>query len=215
MFSAGRGLGDLKMMMRAMGAGMALAMSLSGAALANPNTTDPTKVPAGTYVLDKRHASLTVKIAHMGGFSHFTMRFDGLDGQFTYDPASWQSTKVTINVDPKSIDTGNAPFDKQITGYFEPDKYPALTFVSTGLQGGADGKGALSGDLTFHGVTRPVTLDVTFNGEGPGISPLGARLGFSGIAHLKRTDFNLDSMILKRFTSEDLDVIFEVEFEKK
>lgn len=203
------------MTMRAVAAGMALAMTLSGAALANPTTTDPTKVPAGAYVLDKRHASLTVKIAHMGGFSHFTMRFDGLDGDFTYDPANWQSTKLTFTIDPKSIDTGNPPFDKQIIGYFEPDKYLAFNFVSTGVQAGADGKGTVTGDLTFHGVTKPVMLDVTFNGEGPGISPLGARLGFSGTAHIKRTDFNLDSVILRRFASEDLDVIFEVEFEKK
>ncbi len=206
-------------MLRTIAAGLALSVVLGATALANPTTQDPAKVPAGSYVLDKRHASLTVKIAHMGGFSHFTMRFDGLDGDFTYDPANWQSTKVTINIDPKSIDTGNPPFDKQITGYFEPDKYPAFNFVSTGVQAGPDGvggaKGAVTGDLTFHGVTKPVTLDVTFNGEGPGISPLGARLGFSGVAHIKRTDFNLDSMILKRFASDDLDVIFEVEFEKK
>lgn len=207
-------------MTRAFAPTLILALALAaGVAAAAPSTTDPAKVPAGDYVLDKRHASLTVKIAHMGGFSHFTMRFDGLDGDFTYDPANWQSTKVTINIDPKSIDTGNPPFDKQITGYFEPDKYPAFNFVSTGVQAGPDGvggaKGAVTGDLTFHGVTKPVTLDVTFNGEGPGISPLGARLGFSGVAHIKRTDFNLDSMILKRFASDDLDVIFEVEFEKK
>ncbi|MGZ6039372.1 MAG: YceI family protein [Phenylobacterium sp.] len=203
------------MTMRAMAAGLALAIGLGGAALANPSTQDPTKVPAGTYVLDKRHASLIVKIAHMGGFSHYTMRFNGLDGDFTYDPANWQSTKVTINIDPRSIDTGNAPFDKQITGYFEPEKYLAFNFVSTGVQGGPDGKGAVSGDLTFHGVTRPVTLDVTFNGAGRGISPLGTRLGFSGTAHIKRTDFNVDNLILRQFASEDVDVVFEVEFEKK
>ena len=93
------------------------------AALATPSTTDPAKVPAGSYVLDKQHASLTVKIVHMG-FSHYTMRFDGLDGSFTYDPANWQSTKATFTVDPKSIDTNDSAFNKQIAGYFEADKYP-------------------------------------------------------------------------------------------
>lgn len=190
------------------------AMAVAGAAQANPSTTDPAKVPAGTYVLDKRHASLTVKVLHMG-FSHYTMRFDALDGSFTYDPANWQQTKASITVDPKSIDTRDPAFDKQIAGYFEAEKYPAITFVTTGLQGGADGKGTVSGDLTFHGVTKPVTLDVTFAGAGHGVTPIGARLGFSGATQIKRSDFGLSNFVLNQFTSDEIDVILEVEFEKK
>src|SRR3569623_762730 len=105
------------------------------------------------------------------GFSHYTMRFDGLDGNFTYEPANWQQTKATITVDPKSLDTHAQAFDKQITGYFEPDKYPTITFVTTSVQGTPDGKGTMTGDLTFHGVTKPVTLDVTFAGAGHGVTP--------------------------------------------
>jgi len=126
-------------------------------AMANPTTQDPAKVPAGSYELDKRHASVTLKVAHMGGFSHFTMRFDGVAGAFTYDPANWQATTVAVTIDPKTIDTGNAPFDRQIAGYFEAEKYPMITFTSTGLTAGADGKGTLTGDLNFHGVTKPVS----------------------------------------------------------
>jgi polyisoprenoid-binding protein YceI len=148
------------------------------------------------------------------GFSHYTLRFDGLDGSFTYDPANWQATKVTFTVDPKSVDTHDSAFDKQIAGYFEPDKYPAITFVSTSVQG-QDGKGTITGDLTFHGVTKPVTLDVTFAGAGHGVAPIGTRLGFSGQTQIKRSDFGLNSMILNQFTGDDVDVIFEVEFEKK
>lgn len=201
-------------MIRRIALALALAFSLAAPAHANPSTTDPAKVPAGNYVLDKRHASLTVKIVHLG-FSHYTLRLNGLDGAFTYDPANWQSTKATITVDPRSVDTHDPAFDKQIAGYFEADKYPAITFVSTGLQGGADGKGTLIGDLTFHGVTKPVSLDVTFAGAGRGIGPLGTRLGFSGSTQIKRSDFGLSSVILNLFTSDEVDLAFEVEFEKK
>ncbi|HEX2816062.1 MAG TPA: YceI family protein [Phenylobacterium sp.] len=193
---------------------LALTIGLGGAAAANPSTTDPAKVPAGSYGLDKKHASLTVKIVHMG-FSHYTMRFNGLDGGFTYDPANWQATKVTFAVDPKSVDTNDVAFNKQIAGYFEADKYPAITFAVTGLQGGADGKGTVTGDLTFHGVTKPVTLDVTFDGAGHGITPLGTRLGFSGATQIKRSDFGISNFVLNQFTGDEVDVIFEVEFEKK
>lgn len=201
-------------MSRIFATALALTLGLGGAAAAAPSTTDPAKVPAGAYVLDKRHASLTVKIVHMG-FSHYTLRLDGLDGSFTYDPANWQQTKVNFTVDPKSVDTHDLSFDKQIAGYFEPDKYPTITFVSTAVSGGADGKGTVTGDLTFHGVTKPVTLDVTFDGAGHGITPIGTRLGFSGATQIKRSDFGLTGMILNQFTSDEVDVIFEVEFEKK
>jgi len=201
-------------MMRTIAAALAVSTVLCGAALANPSTQDPAKVPAGSYVLDKRHASLTVKIVHMG-FSHYTMRFNGLDGDFTYDPANWQATKATFTVDPKSVDTNDPSFNKQIAGYFEPDKYPAITFVSTNIEGGQDGKGTMTGDLTLHGVTKPVTLDVTFDGAGHGVTPLGTRLGFSGSGQIKRSDFGLSNFVLNQFTSDDVDVIFEVEFEKK
>lgn len=192
-------------------------LTVSGSALANPSTADPAKVPAGTYVLDKRHASLTLRIAHLG-FSHYTLRMDSLDGGFTYDPANWQATKLTFTVDPKSVDTHDPAFDKQIAGYFEPEKYPAITFVSTAVEGvvqDQETKGTVSGDLSLHGVTRPVTLDVTFDGAGHGVGPLGTRLGFSGSTRIKRSDFGLSNFVLNQFTSDDVDVIFELEFEKK
>lgn len=202
-------------MTRAFAPTLILALALAaGVAAAAPSTTDPAKVPAGDYVLDKRHASLTVKIVHMG-FSHYTARFNGLEGGFAYDPANWQATKLTFTVDPRSIDTHDPAFDKQIAGYFEAEKFPAITFVSTDLQGGGDGKGTVTGDLTFHGVTRPVTLDVTFDGAGHGMTPIGTRLGFSGATRIKRSDFGVSNFVLNQFTSDDVDVIFEIEFEKK
>ncbi|HEY2752105.1 YceI family protein [Phenylobacterium sp.] len=201
-------------MIRHAAAALTVTIFLSGSAVANPTTQDPTKVPAGNYVLDKRHASLTAKVLHMG-FSHYTLRFNGLDGNFTYDPANWQATKVTFTIDPKSVDTNDPAFNKQIAGYFDADKYPDITFVSTGVQGGQDGKGTLTGDLTFRGVTKPVTLDVTFAGAGHGVVPLGTRLGFSGVTQIKRSDFGLSNSILNQFAADDVDVIFEGEFEKK
>lgn len=195
-------------------AAVAFSFGLAGAALANPVTTDPAAVPKGGYMLDKRHASLLVKVPHMGGFSRFTMRFDRLDGGFDYDPANWAATRVTITVDPTSIDTGLPDFDKTIAGpsYFDSARYPAITFVSNKVEG-ADGKGTVSGDLTFHGVTRPVVLDVTFNGAGPGMLGAGTRMGFSGIAHIKRSDFGVNAM--SQFAGDNLDLVFEVEFVKK
>lgn len=200
-------------MFRATLIAVCLALLGSGAAAADPTSRDPLKVPAGTYVLDKKHASLLVRTSHLGGFSHYTMRFNSLTGGFDYDPASWQTTKVTISVDPKSIDTEDALFSKTVAGYFEPDKYPLILFVSTALTSDAEGKGQLTGDLTFHGVTKPITLDVTFNGVGPGILGLGTRVGFSGSGVIKRSEFGVNAV--RMFAGDEVGLLFEVEFAKK
>lgn len=188
------------------------ALIASGAAAADPTTRDPVKVPAGSFALDPRHASLVVKIPHMG-FSHYTLRFNKLDGAFTYDPANWQATKVTITVDPKSVDTEDNIFSKTVAGYFEPDKYPTITFTSTGLTSDAEGHGQLTGDLTMHGVTKPVTLDVEFNGYGPGLPLMASRMGFSGSGKVNRTDFGVKAA--RPFAGDMVDLSFEVEFVKK
>jgi polyisoprenoid-binding protein YceI len=149
---------------------------------------------------------------HMG-YSRYTMRFRTLSGGFVYDPANWQAAQATITVDPTSIDTEDNAFNKTIAGWFEPEKHPAIQFVSTGLKLTGEGQGELSGDLSFHGVTRPVTLAVTFNGAGPGLLGGGTRLGFSGSGHLNRSDFQVTAM--HGYVGDQVDLEFEVEFFRK
>lgn len=201
-------------MMRTAIATVALTFGLATAALANPVSCDPTQAPKGDYGLDRRHASLIVKIPHMGGFSKFTMRFDRMDGGFSFDPANWTTTPTTITIDAASIDTGLPDFDRTIAGpaYFNAAKYPTITFVARKSEG-TDGKGTVAGDLTFLGVTRPVVLDVTFNGYGPGMLGVGTRMGFSGTGHIRRSDFGLTTM--SQFAGDDVVLIFDVEFVRK
>lgn len=200
-------------MLRRLVMAAAAALVAAGGAAANPTSRDPAKVPAGTYELDKRHASLIVKVPHMGGFSRYTMRFKELDGGFTYDPAAWQATKVTIHVDPNSIDTENAGFNKTVAGFFDAAKYPTIDFASTSLTATEEGHGQLAGDLSFHGVTRPVVLDVIFNGVGPGLLGAGTRVGFSGVGHIKRSDFGVTAA--SQWAGDEVDLSFEVEFVRK
>jgi polyisoprenoid-binding protein YceI len=197
-------------MLRTVTLACALVLGLAGIAAAEPTSRDPAKVPAGDYVLDSRHASLTMKIAHMGGFSNFAMRFDRITGGFTYDPAAWAATKVNVSIDPKSIHTGLPTFDTELAGprYFNAERHPAITFVSTAVAADPDGKGKLTGDLSFMGVTKPVTLDVVFNGVGPGMMGAGTRLGFSGTGKIKRSDFGFEAA--KAFAGDDVALDLEV-----
>lgn len=191
-----------------------LATSLATTAWAVPNSQDPARVPPGEYVLDKSHASLVVKVAHMG-FSGYTMRFDRLEGTFTYDPAAWTTTKATITVDPASISTGQPSFDRQIAGsqFLDAARYPAITFTTKALSLDAEGRGRIDGELTFHGVTRPVTLEATFNGVGSGMLGVGTRLGVSGHGRIKRSEFGVDAV--SSLVGDDVDLAFEVEFTRK
>lgn len=189
-----------------------LALATPAAALADPVSRDPVQAPAGRYQLDKRHASLVVRIPHLGGFSRYTMRFNGLDGAFDYDPANWRATRATITVDPASIDTEDAKFNTAIAGFLGVADFPQITFVTRAVEGQGP-QGRLIGDLTFHGVTRPVTLEATFNGVGPDMSGQGSRLGLSGRGRIKRSDFGVTAV--SQFAGDDVDLEFEVEFVRK
>jgi polyisoprenoid-binding protein YceI len=195
----------------ALAAVFAVAMIGAPAAFAQQMSSDPAAAPAGTYHLDKKHASVTLKLSHMG-LSYYTMRFDGIDAFYTYDPSNPAASKVDVKIDPKSVDTDSVPFNTEIAGQFlEADKYPIISFVSTAVHPGAGGKGEVVGNLTFHGVTRPITLDVVFNGTGQGMMH-EQRMGFSGVATVKRSDFGVTKYV--PLVGDDVTVLIETEFTK-
>jgi len=203
-------------------AALAAALLSAPAALAAPGVTStkPADLPAGTYVLDKTHASLTAKLTHMG-FSHYTLRFTSVDASFSYDPKAPQASKISVTVDPASIDTATGPdafglkFNKELAGdgWLEAAKFPTITFVSTSVDVGDGHKGKVTGDLTLHGVTKPVVLDVTFNGVGGGFVPGGVKTGFSASTTIKRSEFGVAKYV--PLVGDDVTLNIEVEFDKK
>jgi polyisoprenoid-binding protein YceI len=198
------------------------ALFMAPAALAAPGVSSvkPADLPAGHYVLDKSHAVLTAKLKHLG-FSNYTLRFTKLDADFQYDPKSPTTTKLNVTVDPASLDTATGAdafglkFSKELTGdgWLEAAKYPTITFVSTAIDIGDGQHGSVTGDLTFHGVTKPVVLDVTFNGVGSGMIPLTTRTGFSASTTIKRSEYGVGKYA--PLIGDDVTLNIEVEFEKK
>lgn len=185
---------------------LALAMWPLVGVAAEPSR-DPAKAPAGFYELDPGRASLAVRVPYLG-FSSSTVRFTRLTGSFAYDPAEWRSTRVSIAVDPTSAASRSGALGRRVVAALEPDKHPTIQFTSTRLDSDADGRGRLSGALTLHGVTRPVTLDIAFKGVGPQM-----RLGFSGRGRVKRSEFGVTAA--RPFVGDMLDLTFEVEFVKQ
>lgn len=201
---------------------LAVALLTAPAALAAPGVTStkPADLPAGHYVLDKTHASVVAKIKHMG-FSNYQFRFTKVDADFTYDPKAPEASKIKVTIDPGSIDTSTGAdefglkFNKELAGdgWLEANKFPTATFVSTKVEPGAGQTGKVHGDLTLHGVTKPVVLDVTFNGVGSSFVPGSVKTGFSASTTIKRSDFGVSKYV--PLVGDDVQLNIEVEFDKK
>lgn len=192
---------------------LAACLMVQPARAAGVTSRDPERLPAGDYVLDKAHASLVARVSHMG-FSRYTLRFTRFDASFSYDPALAGQTRITVTVDPTSLDTGSAGFSQALAtgaGWLNAGAYPKITFVSTAVTQGPDGTGQVAGELTFLGVTRPLVLDVRWNGVGSGLIG-GTRTGFSATARLKRSDFGNRTDLA--VVGDEVDFEIEVEFYK-
>jgi polyisoprenoid-binding protein YceI len=185
---------------------------LAGPAAALAASQNPADLPTGRYALDKKHASVTAKVLHMG-VSVYTMRFDTVDAGFTYDPAHPTDAKVTASVDATSMDVG-APYSRKFADEFlDAANHPAMTFVSTQITPLPDGKSAtMTGDLTLRGVTHPETFTVTFVGVGHGLFG-GTITGLSAVGAIKRSDFG--STFLLNLVGDEVTIDIEAEFDRK
>lgn len=206
-------------------AALAAAVLLAGSAHAQSMPEPVGAPPAGTYTLDKAHASLNFRVSHMG-FSHWTARFTDFDATLTGDPANPAASNVSATVDTGSLQT-NYPFkdfnfDEQLTGkeWLDAAAYPKMTFRSTKVEVTGPRTAKVTGDFTMHGVTEPVTLDVTYNG-GYGkqaYDPGGSRIGFSAHGWLKRSDYGVSMGIPAPGSvlgvGDDVEIIIEAEFNR-
>jgi polyisoprenoid-binding protein YceI len=169
-------------------------------------TKDPTAAQTGSYKLDPHHTSVIAKLAHMD-LSRYTLRFDEISGSFDYTPASSTASNLSITINPGSISTGDATFDKRIaTRYLEVDKFPTIHFTADSVRI-VGGHATVSGTLEFHGIKKPLVLNTTFRGSAQ------SRMGFSAEASFKRSDFGVSQWI--PLEADEVDVVIETEFVKQ
>ena len=148
------------------------------------------------YDLDPNHTRIDFSWTHFG-FSHPMGRFDRFDGDFRFDPADPTKSSVTVTIPIDSIDTGVAKLDAHLKTdeFFDVAKYPTATFKSTRVERSGEHGLKVTGDLTLHGVTKPVVLDVTVNKVGR--HPMAGRdaAGFDASATIKRSDFGISNYV--------------------
>jgi polyisoprenoid-binding protein YceI len=204
---------------------LAAALILAALAVAPVTAADapakpPAPVPAGAYTLDRSHASLNFSVNHLG-FSHYTARFASFDTKLTFDPANPAASTVEATIDANSLELPTPPagFADTLKGpqWLDTGKYPTITFKSTKVEPAGGDKTRITGDFTLHGVTKPVTLEATFNGgyAGHPMDP-NARIGFSAKGSFKRGDFGVAYGIPAPGTtmgvSDEVEVTIEAEF---
>lgn len=173
-------------------------------------------VPTGTYNSDAAHTNLLWSIKHFG-LSNYYGRFDKIEATLELNAKDVEKSALHVTIDPNSVDT-NYPatpnsFNAEIAGekFFDAAKYPSITFDSTAIKLTGPKSGTVTGDLTFHGVTKPVELDVTLNDALP-VHPMTKKpaIGFSAKGTIKRSEFGVSA--LEGPLSDDVALTIEAEF---
>ena len=177
-------------------------------------STDPRQAPTGAYQLDPRHAQIQFAITHFG-ISDFFGRFERASGTLNFNAADPAKSTVAISIDTKSLSTQNSALDNELQGapIFDTTRSPEATFKSTSVTRTGPNTGKIIGDLTIKGITKPITLDVTYNGST--VSPLAAKttlIGFRATGAIRRSDYNMTGVIWSSMVSDEVKLDIQAPF---
>ena len=178
-----------------------LAASLLGAAAS---------AQAADYKIDPSHTHVLFMVNHLG-FSNMIGVFAETAGTVAFDPAHVDASKLNVVIKTASLQTQFGPRDSDLKGadWFNVAEFPEMTFVGKSFAKKDDKSGTVTGDLTLLGVTKPVTLEVTFNKAG--VSPVSKAdtVGFSARGAFNRTDFGLKTFV--PYIGDKVDLVIETE----
>ncbi|KND61698.1 Protein yceI precursor [Candidatus Burkholderia verschuerenii] len=176
-------------------------------------SSSKSSVPVGRYQLDPHHWNVSFDVDHLH-YARFVIRFDKVTGQLDWRADGMTGSAVRVTIDASSVNTNVPLLDRMVKGpnIFDVERYPDITFASTSFQRTGENKGTLTGDMTIRGTTRPVTLNVIFNGHA--VDPLTKleTLGFSADGHFNRSQFGLTTWYPA--VGDDVHVAIQAEFAK-
>ena len=168
---------------------------------------------AATYAIDPDHSAVTFKIQHL--FSKVAGTFDRFEGTIEYEPGKPENWKTEAVIQAASIDTRVEKRDNHLRSkdFFEADKYPTITFKSAKVTDVTSQGAKLHGDLTIHGVTHPVVLDLSIHGVGD--DPWGnTRAGFTATTTIDRKEFGItwnQPVVGGLLLGDEVEITLEVE----
>lgn len=145
---------------------------------------------ATSWLIDDHHSSVGFSVRHF--FAKVPGNFDKFSGAIDFDPANPTAATVKVDIDPASINTKTQKRDDHLRSadFFDVAQFPAMGFQSTKVTKGEGNALNVEGNLTMHGVTKPVTLKVNFLGSGPAFG--GQRAGFEATTTINRKDWGIN-----------------------
>lgn len=150
----------------------------------------------GSYLNDPQHTSVIFKVGHMG-LSTFVGRFNKVEASLEFDPKNLQNAQLSAIINVASVDVNNASLEDSLRGssWFDTDKYPQAFFKTTSVTLVDEKRARFNGNLTLHGVTAPIVLDVVFNGGANDMLTGHYTVGFSATTSIRRSVFGVDYLI--------------------
>ncbi len=200
--------------MRIAAAAIALLSIAIPAADAQSVSTDPRHAPTGNYRLEPRHAQIQFAIAHLG-ITDFLGRFDKASGTLNFNANDPEKSSVSISIDLTSLDTQNKALNTELLGpdLFNAYKSTEATFKSTSITRTGTNSGKITGDLTIKGITKPITLEATFNGStADPFSSNTTLIGFHATAIVKRSDYNMTGTSWSAMVGDEVKLDIEAPF---
>jgi len=158
-----------------------------------------------------QHAFIQFKVKHLG-FSWLLGEFRTFDGSFDYDADHPEKNRVHVTINTNSLDSNHAERNKHLRGpmFFDAEKYPTATFVSTSYQDLGRGKGIVKGTFTLRGITKKLAINITQIGTGP--DPWGGyRRGFEGHTTLHLSDYNMQKAAMLGPLAENVEIYLSIE----
>ena len=182
-------------------------------AFADDVSMNPLSAPKGKYKADPAHTSVLFCIRH-NGISDYCGRFNGVIGTLTFSGNQPEKSSLSVEIDVNSIDTPSDKLNTELkTTFFETAKFPTATFKSTAIKVTGNNEGEITGDLTLHGVKKPVTLKATFGGGKMHPFANAYVIGFSGSVKIKHADFAFPSVVWRSFIGDEVTLYFESELQ--
>lgn len=189
----------------------ALALTAATGSAQAQITASPAAVQAGTYKLDPAHAKITWSVTHFG-FSTYIGQFSHVDATLKIDPKAVGASALDVTVDANSLGTLNPALDTHLKSkdFLDVAAFPTATFKAGKVTQTGEKTADIAGELTLHGVTKPVVVHAVFN-QG-GVNPLDKKysLGFAGTAEIVRSEFGIKSYVPA--ISDKVTLTIEAEF---
>jgi polyisoprenoid-binding protein YceI len=191
--------------------GFAAALLIAAPAAQAQMTTSPAATLAGTYKLDPAHGKITWSVNHFG-FSTYIGQFSTVNATLKVDPKAVGATALDVTVDTNSLGTLNAALDTHLKSkdFLDVAAFPTATFKATKVTQTGEKTADITGDLTLHGVTKPIVVHATFNQGGANPMDKKYELGFAGSAEITRSDFGIKAYVPA--ISDKVTLTIEAEF---